>query len=482
MQAVLDQFNSVVNSLKQHTENRTRIQKWLIAGGGLLVLVYLGKLLIRGRERRVSPLPKGGKPYQSVKSKDNKEENEYDVVVAGGGVSGSTCAFFLAKKGLQVLVLEKNSECNTNTVDDVLTMSAQKIISEMGVLKACQGNAINAVSINGHKAKASFKSVHDTTGSVYKNSMGVKASQVRSAVVESAKKQSNVTYLNNQNVLKTRWSPSDKLWTVDCEQSSYRARAIVLADGGQSELATKLRLVKTPTDGTRSHLLIKANQLSKAPSSDQVIAYHRAVSPGYCSIIKYSDGDVGLSTVVVPGNPRVSATNSEELHSMCKSTIGTELLGILPNDLEAPTVVPLRTGGVERTFKDHLLVVGGAAGLMDPLTGSSITYSLQSAKIAAEVIHEGFTCGDLTDRVTRRYQEKWRLQFNQAFQSSLRIRGLLAKYPTLVEAIITLAAKKGDSFSSELLRVFLGAKDRSWFLRPDVTFFFLIELARLSLF
>ncbi len=68
---------------------------------------------------------------------------------------------------------------------------------------------------------------------------------------------------------------------------------------------------------------------------------------------------------------------------------------------------PLRLGGVPRSYGPHCLVVGDAAGQIDPLTGEGIQYGMDAAEIAAATLDEAFRAGDWSEGRLRAYQEEW---------------------------------------------------------------------------
>lgn len=71
-------------------------------------------------------------------------------------------------------------------------------------------------------------------------------------------------------------------------------------------------------------------------------------------------------------------------------------------------VLPL--GPVERTFRDRLVLIGDAAGLVKPTTGGGIYYSLMTASLAADVLGEAIRAGDVSAGRLRRYEERWHAQ------------------------------------------------------------------------
>ena len=79
---------------------------------------------------------------------------------------------------------------------------------------------------------------------------------------------------------------------------------------------------------------------------------------------------------------------------MCCGTIRSSVVrsGRTPS-IGAMKGAPLRLGGVARSFDDHLIVLGDAAGQIDPLTGEGIQYAMDAAEIAADTLIESLARG-----------------------------------------------------------------------------------------
>ncbi|MGW3635397.1 FAD-dependent oxidoreductase, partial [Streptomyces sp. NPDC005122] len=60
-------------------------------------------------------------------------ENTADVIVVGAGPAGSTTAYYLAKAGLDVLLLEKTAFPREKVCGDGLTPRATKQLVSMGI-------------------------------------------------------------------------------------------------------------------------------------------------------------------------------------------------------------------------------------------------------------------------------------------------------------------------------------------------------------
>ena len=62
-------------------------------------------------------------------------DDVFDVCIVGAGIAGSTCAFYLAKKGIRTLVLEKKKFPRDKICGDAITERAQIHLNRMDVLQ-----------------------------------------------------------------------------------------------------------------------------------------------------------------------------------------------------------------------------------------------------------------------------------------------------------------------------------------------------------
>src|SRR5512143_1490877 len=59
---------------------------------------------------------------------------EYDVIVVGGGPSGSSCAAFLAKQKLKVLLLDRATFPRDKTCGDGISGRSVSVLNELGLM------------------------------------------------------------------------------------------------------------------------------------------------------------------------------------------------------------------------------------------------------------------------------------------------------------------------------------------------------------
>jgi geranylgeranyl reductase family protein len=93
-------------------------------------------------------------------------------------------------------------------------------------------------------------------------------------------------------------------------------------------------------------------------------------------------------------------------------------------DLNPPRRKILPLGPIAKTFASRLVAVGDAAGLVKPMTGGGIYYSLVTAELACEVIVGGFRRGDLGEKSLERYERLWRERLGPELEAQLEFRTL----------------------------------------------------------
>jgi flavin-dependent dehydrogenase len=79
-----------------------------------------------------------------------------------------------------------------------------------------------------------------------------------------------------------------------------------------------------------------------------------------------------------------------------------------------------------KTCASHVLLLGDAAGLVDPLSGEGVFGAMQSAWIAARVTEEALHREEFSCAFLRRYEERCRRFFDADFRSAALMTGLLA--------------------------------------------------------
>ncbi|HXV42726.1 MAG TPA: hypothetical protein VEC96_06655, partial [Anaerolineae bacterium] len=95
------------------------------------------------------------------------------------------------------------------------------------------------------------------------------------------------------------------------------------------------------------------------------------------------------------------------------------------------------------TYGERTLLVGEAAGLVNPLTGEGIDYALESGKVAAEHLLNLFAAGDLSRQNMAEYDRLLRQRFQRLFRLCSLTRDLFVN-SLLINPMVSAAARRPD--------------------------------------
>ncbi|MBN2493958.1 MAG: NAD(P)/FAD-dependent oxidoreductase [Deltaproteobacteria bacterium] len=407
----------------------------------------------------------------------------YDVCVVGAGPAGSTCAFYLARGGLRVLLLEKHRFPRDKICGDAVCRMAHPHLERMGVLQAllrekrarytASGGFVSPAGVRYAGDSAS----HDGAQLV----LTVKRVHLDEAMARAAAA-AGAELGEQRRVIGASFEPRRGEWRIQARargagpESRFRTRVLVAADGANSPLGRALGLIRSAPQAVCSRAYLKAG--SHRFPYDGMVYYPRELLPGYVGIQREADGDVNYCVFIVPGGRYASRDLRRVHHRLLESNpwitrdLGTQVEG------ERMRAAPLRMGGIARSFGDHLLAVGDAAGQIDPLTGEGIQYAIEGASIAARTLEQAFAEGDLGRRSLARYHRRWMTAFGRDFFWARQMSRLQARLPLLLDAFADLSNERGMDFMIQWARIMTGIQPKRDLLRPGLALPLLPAIAR----
>lgn len=317
----------------------------------------------------------------------------YDVLIAGAGPAGNMAALRLSEMGHRVAVVD----WRTNVGDKLCT----------GIIgKECAEKYPPSPSDVRHHARAA--DVVSPLGTRYT----VARSDVQAYVVD------RVSYVKSfadqairagaKYILGPRISAIDI--SDDCvsvtandgsESERLKAEVLVLASGFGSPLLNMAGI----KNGRRDDFMIGCQTVVRTRDLDHTEVYlgdHVAKgSFGWLVPLSESRGLVGA---VSRENP---AGNMGGFIDSLKRDGRVDAVESEP----ANWGIPLRP--IRRTYANRVVVAGDAAGLVKPLTGGGIYYSLTSGELAAEAIDAALKIGDFSARQLKGYEQSWKSVFGK---------------------------------------------------------------------
>lgn len=384
---------------------------------------------------------------------------DVEVIVVGAGPSGSATAAALAQQGHEVMLLDRqqfprDKVCGDAVSRDVITMMYKLGMQEKVLEAEARGefyplNSIRLVSPsmysmevpfpaaeNGAKSYVAPRVFFDAT--VHQHALDSGAHFVVGEVKEPLIEDGVVTGVKAQ---------------LNGDQQTFRSRIVVGADGVTSTIMRHLRSEKNQHQDRHRAVALRAyiEDLELYPNEVEFYLYEK-ILPGYAWIFP-----AGKSLANIGLGMRLDHFRH----------LKRNLKKMLQDFLEMPAIRErLHQGGVVRDVAtwqlsfgsqprlqhvfDGALLVGDAAGFINPLTGGGIHNGLVSASLAAETIDTALKRGDTSSRGLREYQEK----VNQALSGSMRkayfYQRLLEHFPSAMDVLIRRAGH-----SSGLAKLFI---------------------------
>ncbi len=126
--------------------------------------------------------------------------------------------------------------------------------------------------------------------------------------------------------------------------------------------------------------------------------------------------------------------------------------GLIPKRLQTESysaaLIPIG-GPIERTYTDHVVLCGDAAGFVNPLTGEGIYYAMASGEIASRVITEGIENGKLDSQKLSEYQTAWMEDFGKELKIAASFQKMVFGTTRILEFGAEVA--KADKSLMEML-------------------------------
>lgn len=384
----------------------------------------------------------------------------HDVVIVGAGPGGSAAGYYLARQGLDVLLLDKTSFPRDKTCGDGLTPRALGILEDMGLLSDLHrvGHRLNWVEVasaKGFAVEAPFPGKNGRPGYTLVVPRFTLDDTVRShAVAHGTKFQSEVRV--------TDVSPGSKGVIVTGKHKgrsfSTEARVAIIATGASIPLLQQMKLLKKmPLVALAARAYFED---VKGLSDRMQLSFAGVPLPGYGWVFPLPDGAANIGAGIFPWGwaGRWMSRNARQAFDSFIQT--PQLQEILAGARQVGSVkgYPLRMDFLSApTYSDRVLLVGEAAGLVNPLTGEGIDYALESGKVAAEHLLHLFAAGDMSIHRLAEYDHLLRQRFQRLFRVCSLTRDLFVN-PLMINPMISLAARRPD-LKMILIRIAFGEQN-----------------------
>ena len=337
----------------------------------------------------------------------------YDVAVIGAGPGGATASRYLARKGLKVCMIDKDTfprdkPCgggfSEGLLDDFPYIRKRsdeflKGVARVGVLHSPNRRIILRGSVDMAVAlRTDFDNV------LFESAVEEGAEPLEGTRAKSVK----VRKEHSEVILKG--------------SESIKAKVVIGADGVSSMVARETGLNRRWPSS-----MITACRVAEVPAKyDDIIDkytenlnYHFYANigglPGYGWIFPKRDTiNIGLGIVGThaKGLPRV--------FDAFVRLLKRDNLLMQDADLSGAKGALVPTGGpLSRSYIERCILLGDSVGMVSPLTGGGIAYAMRAARYASEVLTKVIEEDDFGSGLLREYENLWRHDFGNEFKDQL---------------------------------------------------------------
>jgi flavin-dependent dehydrogenase len=213
---------------------------------------------------------------------------------------------------------------------------------------------------------------------------------------------------------------------VEAGSEKLRARMLVGADGANGIVRRAAGFSPNTALGTAIEIELETPPSSLDEWRATMHADFGAIAGGYGWIFPKSDHlSVGVGVFGGEKVPDLRAISARYIESERSLSGGKETL-------RRGHRIPLG-GARARYHAPRVVLVGDAAGVVDPFTGEGIYYALLTGRMAAEEIRGGLECGDLS---LSNYTRRVNVEINPDFRWGALLGRMVYRAPRLAYRII----------------------------------------------
>ena len=328
---------------------------------------------------------------------------EFDVVIVGAGPSGAACAYWLAEAGWSVCLVEKKTFPREKTCGDGLTPRSVHQIREMGLETevARHGHRYHGLRSFGFGASLELQWPEHPVFPNYGYTItrfNLDGLVAEHAVAHGATLLTGTEALDLLDPTPTPGSLAGARGVIVKEKATgdtaeIRARYVVVADGQNSRVGRSLGVERNRdwplgmalrgyyTSDRHDEPWIDSHLDIRDPKGDVV--------PGYGWIFPLGDGRVNVGVGLLSTGGAWKGVNTTKLQDYFVAQTA-DAWGLNESTCQGPATGGRLPMGLARgpRLGANTVVIGDAAGSVNPFNGEGIAYGYETGRLAAGVLGE----------------------------------------------------------------------------------------------
>lgn len=317
---------------------------------------------------------------------------ETDVLVVGAGPGGAATAYHLARHGVDVLLVDRERFPREKVCGDGLTPRGVAALERAGVDVRDPGFA-RADGLRTYGTGATIELDWPKLDSwpdygLVRTRRDLDHLIVRRAATAGARVREGVDV--GEIVRREGWVAGARGSGEGGDPVEVQARYVVAADGASSRLGGQVGIRRDPTRaiGVAARRYYRATRpVQPVFESFLNVRQEQGLIPGYGWIFSLPDGTVNVGTGLLSTFAGFRATSARRIFDAFVRQLPPDWGIVEENALGPVRSGPLPTGLNRRPLAvPGMLLVGDAAGMVNPFNGEGISTAMESGEIAAELL------------------------------------------------------------------------------------------------
>jgi len=349
-------------------------------------------------------------------------KTDFDIIIVGAGMVGSTLACALGMQGLSVALVEAHRpdfDWPDGSVDmrvSAITCASQKIFESLNVWDVMSRLRVSPYRDMRVWDATGSGEIHFDSADLGEPLLGhiIENRVIQFALHEKLVEYDNVTFIAPVFVTAMELGTDNASVTLD-DGRHLSAKLLVAADGSRSKLR-ELAGIETQGWSYHQHGVVAT---IKTENTHQETAWQRFMPDGPLAFLPLSDGSSSIVWSTSPEHAdELLALDDDAFLKALQSAFGERLGRMLSCGPRA--AFPLRMQHAKSYTQHRLALLGDAAHTIHPLAGQGVNLGLADAATLAEVIADAMaTHKDIGALKTLRRYERWRKGDNLAMMTTM---------------------------------------------------------------